>query len=72
MALIVCPECLRQVSESAVSCPNCGYPIAPQQAAQPQEGIFLQTMNVGCVAVLTIAGIGLVALILMFLGGPAK
>ena len=28
MALIYCPECAKQVSDSAVSCPNCGYGIA--------------------------------------------
>jgi hypothetical protein len=36
MALINCPECGKQVSTSAKSCPNCGYPVAehvPQTAA---------------------------------------
>lgn len=28
MALINCPECKTQVSDSAVSCPKCGTPIA--------------------------------------------
>lgn len=28
MALITCPECGKQVSDSAISCPNCGYGIA--------------------------------------------
>lgn len=28
MALIQCPECGKQVSNSAKNCPNCGYPIA--------------------------------------------
>ena len=27
MALINCPECNRQVSDKAESCPNCGYPL---------------------------------------------
>lgn len=31
MALINCAECGREVSDKAVSCPNCGYPIAAQQ-----------------------------------------
>lgn len=30
MALISCPECGRQISSSAFSCPGCGYPINPQ------------------------------------------
>jgi len=28
MALIKCPECGRDVSDSAVSCPHCGHPIS--------------------------------------------
>lgn len=28
MALITCPECAREVSSSAVACPNCGHPFA--------------------------------------------
>jgi len=27
MALIICPECSHNVSDKAISCPNCGYPI---------------------------------------------
>lgn len=27
MALIKCPECDKEVSDKASSCPNCGYPI---------------------------------------------
>ncbi|MGD9931655.1 MAG: zinc ribbon domain-containing protein [Mangrovibacterium sp.] len=27
MALIHCPECNKQISDQAQSCPNCGYPI---------------------------------------------
>jgi len=30
MALINCPECAREVSDKAVSCPQCGFPIAGQ------------------------------------------
>ena len=40
MALIECKECSKQVSDSAVSCPNCGAPVAtvyvaPVAASQP-------------------------------------
>lgn len=31
MALIVCPECRREVSDKALACPHCGLP-APSQA----------------------------------------
>ncbi len=28
MALIKCPECQKEISDKAVSCPNCGCPIS--------------------------------------------
>lgn len=30
--LIHCPECGHQVSDKALSCPACGYPMKPQAA----------------------------------------
>jgi membrane protein YdbS with pleckstrin-like domain len=35
MALIDCPECGKQVSTAATTCPSCGYPVA-SQLPQPQ------------------------------------
>lgn len=35
MALIACPECQREISEQAISCPHCGMPIQAQSAPQP-------------------------------------
>ena len=35
MALITCPECSKQVSDQASSCPSCGYPIK-----QEEEDVF--------------------------------
>lgn len=29
MALVTCPECSHNVSDKAISCPNCGYPMNP-------------------------------------------
>lgn len=35
--LMLCPECSHQVSDKAISCPNCGYPIkAIPTASQPR------------------------------------
>lgn len=34
MALINCPECGRQVSDSAPQCPGCGYVISKQNNNQ--------------------------------------
>lgn len=39
MALITCPECQKEISSAAASCPGCGHPMmAPAQmaAAPPQ------------------------------------
>ena len=33
MALITCPECGGQVSDLAVACPHCGFPIQPSPAS---------------------------------------
>jgi hypothetical protein len=35
MALTTCPECKREVSTEAASCPHCGYPMAPLEGARP-------------------------------------
>ncbi|SHO50614.1 zinc-ribbon domain-containing protein [Anaerocolumna xylanovorans] len=32
MALINCPECNKEISDKAASCPNCGYPIAKDES----------------------------------------
>lgn len=33
MALIQCPECGKDVSDAARSCPSCGYPITPTSSS---------------------------------------
>ena len=33
MALIHCPECVREVSDQATACPHCGYPLQNRGAA---------------------------------------
>ena len=35
MALIICPECGRQVSDLATQCPNCGRPLKPSATPTP-------------------------------------
>lgn len=35
MALIRCPECKREISDQAASCPECGYPIPGRNAIFP-------------------------------------
>ena len=35
--LILCPECEMQVSDKAVSCPHCGYPLRSKQSPPPKK-----------------------------------
>lgn len=37
MALIKCPECGKEISDSAASCPNCGCPIRQESIEHLQE-----------------------------------
>jgi hypothetical protein len=54
MALINCPECRKPVSETAATCPSCGFGLSPevvatQKAKQQTEGTII---GVGCLGVL--------------------
>ena len=44
MALIKCPECGKEISDKATSCPNCGCPIA---AAKSELIIHVNDKNLG-------------------------
>lgn len=36
--LILCPECQLQISDKAISCPHCGYPLKPEKVSvRPQS-----------------------------------
>lgn len=37
MALINCPECQKEISDKALSCPNCGCPITKQSNSLKEE-----------------------------------
>ncbi len=37
MALIDCPECSKQVSTAAQSCPHCGFPVADRVAQKREQ-----------------------------------
>lgn len=47
MVLVSCPECEKQVSDQAASCPNCGHPIRLEKPAsqapvkEPMSGCSL-------------------------------
>ncbi len=46
MARIPCPECKRQISETADSCPKCGYKLTPEEAAKIKKR--QQDYYIGC------------------------
>ena len=53
MALIKCPECSTDVSDKAVSCPKCGYPMqttTPQSPAEVDSFVKQALMNDGKIA----------------------
>lgn len=39
MALIECPECKKMISDTASSCPNCGYTLVSQKANTNEPNI---------------------------------
>jgi Tfp pilus assembly protein PilE len=39
MALVNCPDCGAQVSDTATVCPQCGFPLRDYRAAQPAVGL---------------------------------
>lgn len=41
MALVECPECKKQISDKAVSCPNCGFPLKQQQTDNAVNNEYL-------------------------------
>lgn len=44
MALTDCPECEKKISDKAVSCPNCGYPMAEEKSGRRIETFFLEPL----------------------------
>ena len=49
--LINCKECNSQISEKAMSCPNCGNIL---KTPPKNVGCFMQTMNFGCMSILIV------------------
>lgn len=69
MALVTCPDCKKEISSRAASCPHCGAPMSAATIVTPQvhgagEGIWLKSMNCGCVATLVVVGLIVLMLLL--------
>lgn len=43
MALIMCPECKKEISDQATACPNCGSPL--KAAAVPKMEVVTNPVN---------------------------
>lgn len=55
MALITCPECGKEISDSAMACPNCGKPMNQYYAEEPKK----KKKGLGC-----LMGIGVLCFLL--------
>lgn len=47
MALIKCPECGKEISDKAINCPNCGFPINLVEVETEQDRIIVRGKNRG-------------------------
>lgn len=68
MALITCPECGKEVSDTANNCPNCGYPIAQKEVTDnpvsstiasnaPKKKFPLKAIVGACLLIVLIVGV---------------
>jgi hypothetical protein len=58
MTLISCPECKKEISDSAESCPNCGYPLTPKKTSEIKNGDGLKNgCAIGCLSIIVIAAL---------------
>ncbi|MBN4077919.1 zinc ribbon domain-containing protein [Nitrospina gracilis] len=50
MALIPCKECGKEISNKAVTCPNCGIPIPRMKYPHPEKskGLYFKPLPVFC------------------------
>jgi len=53
MSLIKCPECKKKISDTTDSCPNCGYQLTPEEAAEikKKEKRALKGSGIGCLVI---------------------
>ena len=54
MALFQCPECSKEISDKATTCPNCGYALLKEQPTPQAMPIKSKKKKTGCFIVLII------------------
>lgn len=47
MALINCPECEAKISDLALSCPHCGYPLENRKEKNEKYNVIIFSINCG-------------------------
>ena len=45
MAIIKCPECGKEISDKATSCPNCGFPLTKEQPEKEKVKEYTVEIN---------------------------
>lgn len=48
MALINCPECNREISDTVKSCPHCGFELKPKQTNEPVNNTVNKPNGIKC------------------------
>ena len=56
MALTTCPECQKEVSDSATTCPHCGFDLAKMRQDEQRPKNFGRLVTLGFAAFIGIAG----------------
>lgn len=56
MGLIICPECKRQISDTADACPNCGFKLTPAviTAVKEKQKKAAKSAGIGCLTVVLV------------------
>ena len=72
MALINCPECGKEISDQAVSCPNCGMPLVKTQQILPKNRGNKKVVAIIAIIVGILAIIGVSVAILAPKSNPKK
>jgi len=67
--LINCPECSKEISDSAKNCPQCGYPLTEEKEVEEQPQVQKpkkKKSNLGCIAAVVVL---IVVLFMIFNSG---
>lgn len=69
MSLIKCPDCGKEISSHAESCPHCGYPLKKKSEIRPTNSIVEDEFDVRTFGAFFGSGLLLVGGIVTIIGG---